>query len=383
MLQSLDVLIGVSVVMLMVSMSVTLLTEWALSLSGMRGKKLMEGVAALLGQIDPKLKDGDCATKIAAQILTHPMAARTGKKLATVIQREDLIKIVLEIGAAAGQPASATMAAGAGAGTAGGAGAAGPPPPPTTPGEALAQALQRAGISDPGATLDAVRVLSMRLEAARPEMATHVREATALITEAQSQFVANVNGWFDQTMDRVSARYANHSRYWTVGISLFLTLFLQLDAFKLVNRLSIDEDLRASLVQQAQTQVAQPSPAAPAAASDLARLQQATSQNVAELRVLASDELVSLPTSPADWWNNWSHTSFFGVAIAGLLVSLGAPFWFKALGNLLKLRPSLAIKEDQQRAERQATQAPAAGPSPAVLAAAAVANGERGDLSAG
>jgi hypothetical protein len=381
MLQSLDVLIGLSVVMLMVSMSVTLITEWALTLRGMRGKKLLEGVTALLGQIDPKLKESDCAAQIAHQVLSHPMAARVSGKLAEVIQREELIKIVLEIGAGAAQQTPATMAAGAGAGAAG-TSATTSTAAPSNAGQALVQALQRAGIPDPGATLDAVRMLSMRLEAARPDMATHVREATALITEAQSQFVANVNGWFDQTMDRVSRSYTNHSRYYTVGISLVLTLFLQLDAFKLVNRLSMDDALRASLVQQAQAQVAQPAPTPPAAATDLAQLQKETSDNVAQLRLLASDQLVSLPNSPGKWWSNWGQTSFLGVLVSGLLVSLGAPFWFKALGNLLKLRPSLAAKEDQQRAERAASQTPAGGLSAAALAAA-VGSGERGDLTAG
>jgi hypothetical protein len=381
MLQSLDVLIGVCVVMLMVSMSVTLITEWFLTLLGMRGKKLLEGVTALLGQIDPSLKE-KWADAIAKEILTHPMAARTGAKYAEVIQREELIKIVLEIGAAARAQAPAAMAAAAGAGAAGGNAAPPPPPPPTTAGEALAQALQRAGIPDPGATLDAVRMLSMRLEAARPDMATHVREATALIAEAHSQFVANVNGWFDQTMDRVSHSYTNHSRYWTAGISLFLAFFLQLDAFQLVNRLSVDDDLRTSLVQQAQAQLSQPAPNPPAPQNDMEKLKQYTDKNVAELRVLASDELLSLPDSPAEWWAGWAETSFFGVLIAGLLVSLGAPFWFKALGNLLKLRSSLAIKEDQQRAQRQTAQEPTASAS-AILAAAAAAGGERGDLTAG
>jgi len=53
---------------------------------------------------------------------------------------------------------------------------------------------------------------------------------------------------------------------------------------------------------------------------------------------------------------------------------MGAPFWYKALGQLLKLRPAMAEKDDQQREQRRTAQAPipenpppAAGPRAEVL----------------
>ena len=36
----------------------------------------------------------------------------------------------------------------------------------------------------------------------------------------------------------------------------------------------------------------------------------------------------------------------------GLLISLGAPFWYNALKNLLKLKSVLSEKDDAQRAQR-------------------------------
>jgi hypothetical protein len=327
--------------------------------------------------VDPSLARNGWAGEIAEQVLTHPMAARAGEKLAEVIHREELIKIVLEIGAAAAAPAPLAAAAGAGGN---GAPAPAPPPPANNAGQALAQALQRAGIADPRATLDAVRMASMRLEGARPEMAAHVRETTALIAQAQSQFVANVNGWFDQTMDRVSHTYTNHSRYWTVGISLVLAIFLQLDAFKLVNRLSMDDALRGALVQQAQTQAALAAPT-DAQSRDPAKLKQAAEEHLAKLRVLADVRLITLAPDFDAWWNGWSQTSTFGVLVSALLLSLGAPFWFKTLGKLLKLRPSLAAKEDEQRAQRQSSQEPAAVPGAAAMTVAA--GGGRGGLPTG
>ena len=37
-----------------------------------------------------------------------------------------------------------------------------------------------------------------------PELANHVRESLAILREGPSDFVARVNSWFDQTIDRLS-----------------------------------------------------------------------------------------------------------------------------------------------------------------------------------
>jgi hypothetical protein len=256
-------------------------------------------------------------------------------------------------------------------------------------------ALVKLGIPDPGKKLDAIRLFSMRLEASHPELATHVREAQAVITEAESQFVARVNGWFDPAMDRVSQSFTTQSRYWTAGISLFLALLLQVDAFKIVNRLAIDDTLRASLVGVGQQASPPPSsdaaPATPPGATDekdkkLETLKKDTQDNLVQLRNLASDKLITWPTWPdfwKHWWDAWdqSTVSVFGVLLSAMLLSFGAPFWFNVLGDLLKLRPALAAKDDQQRQQRESSQTPADGGGAA--RAASSASGERGDLSAG
>ena len=49
--------------------------------------------------------------------------------------------------------------------------------------------------------------------------------------------------------------------------------------------------------------------------------------------------------------------------VTALLLSLGAPFWYSVLAQLLQLRSVLAFKEDKQRSERQAvTTLPVPGP---------------------
>jgi len=87
MLKSLDILIGFAVIMLAVSMSVTLIIQWILQVAQTRGKKLEEGIAGLLRQIDPEILTNDISSQLANRILTHPMLARSGRKLAEVVQR--------------------------------------------------------------------------------------------------------------------------------------------------------------------------------------------------------------------------------------------------------------------------------------------------------
>jgi hypothetical protein len=68
---------------------------------------------------------------------------------------------------------------------------------------------------------------------------------------------------------------------------------------------------------------------------------------------LAENGLVAAPRSPGEWTRRWAQTNVVGVLITALLLSLGAPFWYSALGKLLQLRSVLAVKDDDQRKARQ------------------------------
>jgi hypothetical protein len=52
--------------------------------------------------------------------------------------------------------------------------------------------------------------------------------------------------------------------------------------------------------------------------------------------------------------------SWRGIVLTWVLLSLGAPFWYDALKDLLKLRSSLAKKDEDARKERQTTNPPPA-----------------------
>ena len=84
---------------------------------------------------------------------------------------------------------------------------------------------------------------------------------------------------------------------------------------------------------------------------------------------------------PENWLRDWGWGKFPGIILSAMLLSLGAPFWYNALKNLVRLRPLLAMKEEAEREERQTQQAKAETPAP-TSSRSAGGEGERGDLSA-
>ena len=150
MLKSLDVLIGLTVIMLALSMGVTMLTQFATTVLNSRGRHLKRGIMDLLNQIDPALAtkavaaEQSVAGRVADAILTHPLISATGRRLGTVVHREELTRLLLFLTddtAALDEDAKAV----------------------------LKQMLARNGIADPAGTLKRIRELSLKLETEKSE----------------------------------------------------------------------------------------------------------------------------------------------------------------------------------------------------------------------
>ncbi|HWC96714.1 MAG TPA: hypothetical protein VG456_08190 [Candidatus Sulfopaludibacter sp.] len=325
MLKTVDVLIGLTVVMLLASLIVAALTQFVTSAWNSRGRHLLHGVTDLLQQVAPNMQR-DLASQIATAVLTHPLIHSIGGRYGDVIHRSELTKILLELAAGSG---------------------------PQTLGQdaraALVKALQDSGIADPSAAMQKVTEVLSELEASHPDLSNAARTNMALITGAKSAFVTHVNSWFDQTIDRVSDRFTFTARTVTFFMGLLLAFVVQLDTPLLVNRLATDPQLRASMVQQ--------SVALDVQQHAYDNLNSDQRQQV--FNTLSNGNLVSVPGSPSEWLSNWSgrgpHPNPTGVLLSAILLSFGAPFWYNALKNLLQLRSVLAQKDDQQRAIRQGT----------------------------
>jgi hypothetical protein len=371
MLKSIDVLIGLSVVMLMVSLVVTVITQAVTNLMQTRGKNLRDGIGGLLQQIHGDLPK-EISEKISEAILTHPLIKSAGSKFGTVIHREELTGLLLELATDEG-PQKLEQAAK----------------------DELIKMLNANGIADPAKTIDNVRSLVLKLEAAHPELANNERYAIAYLQEASTKFLSKIHGWFDQTMDRVSDRFTSHARIITFFGSLAVALFLQLDTVTLVSRLETDPVLRQNLVQAAVNKVNQ---GPPTNGSTSSTAQQGTGgptnggatgttappipkEQMDDLNKLAAYDIIDMPTSGQDWigrLRNGTVMKLLGILLTAMLLSLGAPFWYNALKNLIKLRSVIAQKDDDQRAGRQTGDKPGDGggtTTPTLVV------GERGDLS--
>jgi hypothetical protein len=362
MLKTIDIFIGLSLVMLLVSMIVTVITQVVTNVLNSRGTYLMKGVSNILSQLHPDFTK-EVAEEISTKILTHPLVS--DGKIAGVIHREELTKLLLELGTG-DLPSKQKLSAAAEA--------------------ALQKALVANGICKEGTPeqiqaqvrerLANIRSLALHLELTHPELANAARARVAFLQQANSQFLAKINLWFDQTMDRTSERFTAHARYVTFFAGLAVALAMQLDTAALVSRLSTDPELRKELVAIAQQQGAS---GTPAASGTVVHLSDVDRNNLKDVMV---NNLVGMPQSWSDWVGRWHSDNWLlklvGIVLTALLLSLGAPFWYSTLQNLLRLRSMIASKDDQQRQDRQAPNpaAPQAGAQDGV-----VLTDERGDLA--
>jgi len=372
MLQTLDVLIGFALVMLIMSAAVTMLTQffgtWLLNL---KGKALLEVIARLLTTLDRGITAKD-ARSIADYILRDPLIAQppligNTQSLAIVVHREELVKLIFDF-ASAGDLAKASQQIQAS------------PPVGSKPLQQSAvdglirlrtvmkESLKRNGIDDPDQILAAIRSATLELEKTRPELSNSARASAAILNHATSDFLAKLNSWFDQTIDRASDIFTVRIRVVTVCVSLVLALLVQLNSFELINRLSVDNALREKLVAAAIDR-ANAAPSTGVDAKPPASVREAIKNSGADQ--LEDLGLIAFPSSAEEWAGRWTQgwlLQLFGIVLSAALLSLGAPFWYSLVANLVQLRSVVAGKDDLERAERQTSQvaaSPAGMPPPA------------------
>src|SRR5262249_19799594 len=300
--------------------AVTMLTQFLTTVVNSRGRHLRRGLVDLLGQLDPGLEK-KVADQVATAVLTHPLVSNTFGGLGSIVHRDEFTKLLMHL-ADANSPELKADAR-----------------------QILLRALQNNGIKDPVATLSNVRTAALQLEATNPQIGADARQSLAHLQEAKSDLVGKVNNWFDQTMDRVAMRFTATTRAVTFLASAFVAIGLQVDTVDLVNRLSADDVLRRAFVQQAVAlQPGTAQPGTPQAGSPETTTAEREQQYFA---FLAEKGVISIPPlSVAGWKSHLAGINLFGVLITSLLLSLGAPFWYNALGRLLQLRSVIAAKDD-------------------------------------
>lgn len=280
-LQSLNIVIGMVVVFLTVSLVCSSINELIASTLALRANTLKASLDSLLG------------SDLAKKVLDHPAipAAPNGQKKPSYIEPTLFASALLDTVA---KLSTASPAAGT---------------PPIVAAKTAIDALAATPPAKADSSLDALSAL--------------LRSAGDDYTKFQTQ----VAGWFDAYMDRVSGTYKRNSQVYLAVIAIFVVGILNIDSVKIFKQLTAQPAVAAALAAQGQQLISTTNAA------------QSTSSLGSEVDAVTS-RIQALPF-PLGWHTgdafNWWQ-KLFGLMITMVAASLGAPFWFAALSNLVNLR---------------------------------------------
>ena len=394
-LKYIDILIGLAVVMLLGTTVVAAVTQLLLSSLYFRARSLRIGLEELIRELDPSQFNAADSRLVAEMLLRHPLLARPSSPMGAVlnrlhnwvrrqrglaplpaanptdvIQRSELVLLQMEWAANEGPLAQDTGLPAVQAGALR---------------DKLRQVLVNNGIGDPAGVLRAVRLQAIENERNEPAQPAHSWWNRALLQEAASDWLGKVNHGFDNAMARVSQAFSLKARSITCAVSLLVVFSIQLDSLSLLRRLSVDDKLRDSLVKEAEMITARIEKAEAKDKPEAEKARAARAEIDATLALMREPRFALVPDKLV--WDDpaGARRRLPGVLLSWILLSLGTPFWFNLLKNLLSLRSVLARKDDKERSDRESLLAPpktAAPEVPPTARSVQPAGGEAGDLDA-
>ena len=312
----LELAIGLSVVFLVFSSVCSGVREFFARLFSEREKMLKRGVYRLLGGVAPSSAAKSVASAPAASTAADPAAhgARIQPQLASLVLGHPLItNLAMKVGSSPSYIPSRTFAL------------------------ALLDVLVP-GEEGPR-TVASVRrvVLSMDNAAVRNALLPLVDAAGDDIHKLQ----LSLERRFDDTMDRVSGWYKRHSQVIIFYIAVGVAGAFNVDALHVSRALWTEPTLRARIAHEGTAAVQPPAPSGDGAGS-------ATSASAAT-ETLSRRVMEDAPM-PVGWdfvMNDakereplqWAWR-IIGWLLTALALSLGAPFWFDLLSQLVNLRAS-------------------------------------------
>ncbi len=148
---------------------------------------------------------------------------------------------------------------------------------------------------------------------------------------------ANIEIWFNNSMDRVSAWYKTRTQTVIIIIAALVVLATNADTLRIGKALSNDQALRDALVAQAQEYVkTSPPPGTPDASKPPTSKVEEIKKNVTAIQTLGVP-LGYYGDNP-DGTNSWWLSKILGLLLTIGAASLGAPFWFDILNKFINVR---------------------------------------------
>jgi hypothetical protein len=170
---------------------------------------------------------------------------------------------------------------------------------------------------------------------------------TSAVADAE-RLGAEVAKWFDESMERVSGWYRRKTQVVLFVVGAVVVVWANANVIRYAEALLINPTARAAVVSAAESAVATPAPdASPAASGAPSAAALTTQETLAELKkldfALGWDPSVGpkdsrhIPTSGPE------IVDAIGMNLLGWLLTvaaltMGAPFWFDALKNVIGLR---------------------------------------------
>lgn len=193
------------------------------------------------------------------------------------------------------------------------------------------------------------------------------RILTAFIQDAAGdldRLRTRIETWFDDSMDRLSGIYKRFTQYFLLALGLAIAIVLNVDSVHLATALWNQPDLRAKIAAEAQAAITKPG-------ADTGNTVNSVKKAVSQLDglplpigraantgfygepgpvspALGSATAPAAPTGlgaavigslvsilPA---SSWDFLAILGWVITAFAISLGAPFWFGLLQNIMNLR---------------------------------------------
>jgi hypothetical protein len=206
------------------------------------------------------------------------------------------------------------------------------------------------------------------------------RILTAFVRDAAGdldKLRARIETWFDDAMDRLSGIYKRFAQYFLLALGILIAVVLNIDSVHLAVALYQQPTLRAQIVAEIPSVVSRDqgtsgqgssatTPAPGATGDPAADLQQAVQQMQSLALPIGRPPCASFfgepdtaaPAQPAvpttlkttgkpvvcaskakyHDYAQWAYWTVLGWLITGVAISLGAPFWFGLLQNIMNLR---------------------------------------------
>jgi len=315
-LQMLDVMIGLVFIYILLALACTVTSEMIAGFFDSRTKNLRRGIYNLLGELPLSTKQ-NLIGYVSKQAKAEQEVLEAKSHVAKFYNHA-LIKTLNEDGTR----------------------------PSYIPAKTFARVIVDMFAPADGTGAKSVQTFTTGVNAALGDYPDLQRNLLILVDESKNdmdKLTANIEDWFNNAMDRVSAWYKNKSQVFVLVLSLLLSTGMNADSIQLAKSIYNDGALRTALVAQAQEFGKKQQDAAPkgeGSATTVKTDKQELEKNIGDIRKLGLKlgwDKEAIDILKANKSYEWL-SKIAGILITALAVSLGAPFWFDMLNKLASIR---------------------------------------------